>query len=277
MPRPLRFFGSALAMAFGLALVAAPAPADAQDRPAGCILDHCQDKLGPTADPGAAPAAPTENARPQADDADAPSARADAPAPAPTPARVAPGAFDYYVLALSWSPGFCASRGGSRSGQCAPGAGLGFVVHGLWPQNERGYPADCDGLANPPRYALQAARGLYPDEGLARYEWRKHGTCTGLAPTAYFAEVRRARDLVTVPQTLAEAHEPQRTSPADIQRAFLAANPRLRPGMMSVGCAGGALQEVRICMTKDLRDFRACPEVARQTCRAGSISVPPPM
>ena len=271
MPRPVRLFRSAFVAALGLVLAAGVAPLSAQDRPAGCILDHCQDKLGPSADPkaGAAAPAPAPAGEPDA------AARADTAAP--TPARVAPGAFEYYVLALSWSPGFCASRGGSRTGQCAAGSGLGFVVHGLWPQNERGYPADCDGLANPPRYALEQTRGVYPDEGLARYEWRKHGTCTGLAPTAYFAEVRRARDLVTVPPALAEVREPQRTSPAEIQRAFLAANPRLRPGMMSVGCAGGALQEVRVCMTKDLRDFRACPEVARQTCRAGSISVPPVM
>ena len=247
-------------------VVAVASHAAAQERPAGCILDHCQDKLGPSADPW------TGSPRPETPASDR------AEVPSSVPARVAPGAFDYYVLALSWSPGFCASRGGSsRGGQCAPGAGLGFVVHGLWPQNEHGYPADCDGIPNPPRYALDQARGLYPDDGLARYEWRKHGTCTGLAPTAYFGEVRRARALVTIPPALADAREPQRTSPADIQRAFLAANPRLRPGMMAVGCAGGALQEVRVCMTKDLRDFRPCPEVARQTCRAGSISVPPMM
>src|SRR6478752_5799189 len=54
------------------------------------------------------------------------------------------GDFDFYVLALSWSPGFCETAGSGRErDQCKDGAGLGFVVHGLWPQNERGFPSEC--------------------------------------------------------------------------------------------------------------------------------------
>jgi ribonuclease T2 len=53
------------------------------------------------------------------------------------------GQFDFYVLALSWSPGFC-ENSGSRSRQCDSGRGLGFVTHGLWPQNEQGYPSFCE-------------------------------------------------------------------------------------------------------------------------------------
>jgi hypothetical protein len=92
------------------------------------------------------------------------------------------GQFDFYVLALSWSPGFC-EISGSRSRQCDPGSGLGFVVHGLWPQNEGGYPSFCEpGGRFAPRAAVEEARGLFPDDNLARYQWRKHGTCTGEAP-----------------------------------------------------------------------------------------------
>ena len=64
--------------------------------------------------------------------------------------------------------------------------------------------------------------------------------------------------------------------PADIIRAFQIANPRLRAGMMAVGCQRGVLQEVRVCFSKDLRDFHACPEVARDTCRSGTITIPAP-
>ena len=62
----------------------------------------------------------------------------------PPPAATAP--FDYYVLALSWSPGFCELGGERKSpGQCAAGAGYGFVVHGLWPDKSFGPdPEDCD-------------------------------------------------------------------------------------------------------------------------------------
>ena len=93
-----------------------------------------------------------------------------------------PGDFDFYVLALSWSPGFCeldGDRDRNRE-QCADGAGLGFVVHGLWPQNERGFPSECGPAGRTPsRIALDQAKGLFPSEGLARHQWRKHGTCSG--------------------------------------------------------------------------------------------------
>jgi ribonuclease T2 len=45
--------------------------------------------------------------------------------------------------------------------------------------------------------------------------------------------------------------------------------------MLGVACTSAVLQEVRICFSKDLRDFHACPEVSRQGCRVREISVPP--
>ena len=45
------------------------------------------------------------------------------------------GEFDYYVLALSWTPNWFALEGDARaSEQCEPGQGHGFTLHGLWPQ-----------------------------------------------------------------------------------------------------------------------------------------------
>jgi ribonuclease T2 len=188
-----------------------------------------------------------------------------------------PGDFDYYVLSLSWSSGFCESPAGARArGQCDAGANLGFVVHGLWPQYEHGYPSDCGPAARfPSRMALDSAQGLYPSEGLARHEWQKHGTCSGKSPTDYFADVRRARESIVIPTPFAAPKEEQTWTPVDIARAFIAANPRLRPGMLGVACASSVLQEVRICFSKDLRDFHACPEVSRQGCRVREVSVPP--
>jgi ribonuclease T2 len=63
------------------------------------------------------------------------------------------------------------------------------------------------------------------------------------------------------------------TAPIDIARQFVAANRGLRPDMMSVTCRRGHLQEVRICFSKDLRGFTPCPEVARQNCRAGEVTI----
>jgi ribonuclease T2 len=187
-----------------------------------------------------------------------------------------PGDFDFYVLALSWSPGFCDTGGAGKAyAQCANGAHLGFVVHGLWPQYRHGFAEDCGGIASPSRFALETVKGLYPDLGLARYEWRKHGTCSGKSPSDYFADVRKARTAIAIPPPFADARKIETWTPLDIERAFIAANPRLRPGMLAVECSRGELAEVRICFSKDLRDFVACPEVARHFCYTQQISVAP--
>src|SRR6266404_463106 len=58
----------------------------------------------------------------------------------------APGEFDFYVLSLSWSPSFCeqaSERGGGRSQIQCGGRPYSFVVHGLWPQYERGFADYC--------------------------------------------------------------------------------------------------------------------------------------
>lgn len=187
----------------------------------------------------------------------------------------APGQFDFYVLALSWSPGFCAEDR-RRSPQCEAGRRLGFVVHGLWPQHDRGFPTECGIDRSLPRAALEEAAGIYPDEGLARYQWRRHGTCSGLAPAEYVRAVRQARDRIRIPEPLAALARDAETSPQAVERAFADSNPGLRADMMSVQCRRGALQEVRICFTRDLRAFRSCPEVDRRACRVGPIRVTAP-
>lgn len=192
-------------------------------------------------------------------------------------ARGAPaGAFDFYVLALSWSPGFCEADGSrDRRAQCETGSGLGFVVHGLWPQNEQGYPSFCEpGGRFVPRAALEDAGGLFPDDNLARYQWRKHGTCTGESPSGYFRAVQRARDLVRIPDGFKNLTTESKVMPLELERAFMAANPGMRPDMIALSCGRRILQEIRICLDKDLRGFRQCPEVDRNGCRAGEVTIP---
>ncbi len=189
----------------------------------------------------------------------------------------AAGQFDFYVLALSWSPGFCNLEGDAKGrDQCDVGKQLGFVVHGLWPQFEKGYPSECGPSGrSPSRAAIDQAAGLFPSEQLARYEWRKHGTCSGSSPSDYFANVKRAREAIIIPQSLQKPDREQTWSPIDIERAFIAANPRLRADMMAVACKRSTLQEVRICFSKDLRSFVPCQEVDRGGCRIREIKVPP--
>jgi ribonuclease T2 len=236
-------------------------PFGASAQYSGCILDNCADKK-PLPQ---APAASSDNN----------GSGGDWDSGAQPGGASAPGDFDFYVFSLSWSPGFCTLGGAEKArSQCRSGAGLGFVVHGLWPQYSQGFPSDCGG-GSPSWMVLQSTRGLYPDIGLARYEWRKHGTCSGKSPAAYFADVRRAHDLVVVPSPFLNVQTEQDTTPLDIQRAFFAANRRLRPGMMAIECVDGELSEVRICLSKDVRNFVPCPEVARHSCRTGDIAIAP--
>ena len=123
---------------------------------------------------------------------------------------------------------------------------------------------------------MEQAEGLFPSEGLARYQWRKHGTCTGSSPSDYFRDVRRAREKVVIPPTLAKAERDQTWTAIDLERAFAAANPGLRSDMMSVACKRGVLQEVKICFSKDLRDFRSCQQVDRSGCRSREFTVVAP-
>ena len=187
-----------------------------------------------------------------------------------------PGDFDYYVLALSWSPAFCDGEGRFKArNQCAVGRSLGFVVHGLWPQYRRGYPTECGMGSQPSRIALDGAQGVYPEEGLARYQWRKHGACSGLSPSDYFATVRRARDAVKIPPALQKPAAAQTWTVVDLERAFIAVNPGLRADQISVSCRTGQLSEVRVCFTKDGRGFESCPTLGRGACRGREFTVPP--
>ena len=136
---------------------------------------------------------------------------------APAGAETA-GDFDYYVFTLSWSPGFCDTGGADKQpGQCARGAGDGFVVHGLWPNRADGpNPEDCAADASVTAAALRLTDGVYPDEGLARYEYRKHGTCSGLDAQAYFAAVKSLRDAIFIPDFLNAPHEALRLAPGEL-------------------------------------------------------------
>lgn len=190
-----------------------------------------------------------------------------------------PGDFDFYVLSLSWSPSYCASEG-SRANrqQCGSGRPFGFVVHGLWPQNERGYPANCriDGRSGGSYVPRQIASGLsdiMPSTGLVAYQWRKHGSCSGLTQRDYFSTLRDAYEQVSIPPSLRNLAGGRRVDPMLVEKAFIAANPGLRPDGISVACQKNYLQEVRICMTKDLK-FRACEQVDANACRSRSVMMP---
>ena len=66
------------------------------------------------------------------------------------------GNFDYYVMALSWSPSYCESHP-DEDEQCAH-KGYGFVLHGLWPQYDGGGGPE-EALAAKPTQEFDAIMG----------------------------------------------------------------------------------------------------------------------
>jgi ribonuclease T2 len=190
-----------------------------------------------------------------------------------------PGAFDFYVLALSWSPSFCeaaAERGNSgRSQQIQCGRPYSFVVHGLWPQYERGFPEYCQ-RPSPrlDRNIVSSMLDVMPAPGLIFNQWDKHGTCSGLGARAYFEGIRKARAAIKIPEQFLDLSEPKTIAPSDIEEAFVKANPGLSSSAISVVCTSRRLSEVRICMSKDMQ-FRDCNEVDRRACRRDEVVMPP--
>ena len=188
------------------------------------------------------------------------------------------GAFDYYVLALSWSPSYCARAGRDADPmQCRAAKPFRFIVHGLWPQYERGFPDFCDGRGprNAPREIVETILDIMPSRSLARHQWRKHGSCSGLSPKSYFELTRAAFESVRIPPAFRTIESGGRVAPDAVETAFRLANPGLRDTAMAVTCRDGQLTEVRICFTKDLQ-FRSCRNVDRRGCRQSQIDVPAP-
>jgi ribonuclease T2 len=193
------------------------------------------------------------------------------------------GQFDYYALALSWSPTHCSTpEGEDDTLQCSrrDGRRYAFVLHGLWPQYERGYPESCRIGQRPfvPQSVIDGMLDIMPSKGLIIHQYRKHGTCSGLAPDAYFKLARRLFDSVRIPDRYANPFEPQFLSPDNLVDDLVAANPGLKPDMVAVSCGGpgSRLEEVRICLTRE-GAFRSCGanEDEHRLCRSDRIQVPP--
>ncbi len=186
------------------------------------------------------------------------------------------GDFDYYVLALSWSPGWCAREGAARdSAQCDAGSGFGWVLHGLWPQNERGWPSWCRTDARDPSRAETAAMAdIMGTGGSAWHQWKKHGRCAGLPPEDYFASARRAYDAVTRPQVFRRLDRAVRLPAEVVEEAFLKENPDLTAEGVTVTCKAKRIQEVRICLTRDLAP-RDCGADARRDCTLNDALLDP--
>ena len=169
------------------------------------------------------------------------------------------GDFDYYVLSLSWSPSWCATEGAGRgAAQCDPFGDANFVLHGLWPQYEHGYPSYCRTTErDPTRRQSEAMEDVMGSDGAAWYQWKKHGRCSGLSAAEYFATARIAFARITIPEVFKRLNRDVKLPATVVEQAFLEANPGMMREEITITCADGRIQEARICLTKDM-NLRKC-------------------
>lgn len=120
---------------------------------------------------------------------------------------------DYYMLALSWSPGFCdiqREKYGDQlpysfQYQCGNNRTFGWVVHGLWPQNANAravsdHPRFCKGdLPALPKGLLAQYLAISPGEKLLQGEWEKHGSCAFDSAQQYFAKEQELFNALKLP------------------------------------------------------------------------------
>lgn len=162
-----------------------------------------------------------------------------------------------------------------RSEQCREGRNAGFIVHGLWPQNERSYPEFCRTRESDrvPASLGKQYLDIIPSMGLIGHQWRKHGSCSGLSQSDYLAVTRAALEGIVIPDAL-EDTSGERLNTPDIEAALIKANPGMTARGVAVTCDAGRLEEIRICLTPGL-SFRECPDVDRAGCKVKSITQPP--
>jgi ribonuclease T2 len=180
-----------------------------------------------------------------------------------------PGPFDFYVLALSWSPDYCATDGADDAQQCSIGRKLGFVLHGLWPQYNRGYPSNC-ATSKMPADVKAKFSALFPSPKLYDHEWEKHGTCSGLTPEQYLALSKRLKDSVVVPDSYRAPEQPFRVTATRLKQEFGAANPNQIETSLAVYCSGSGrfLQELYVCFSQDGKPMTCSSEIQSRASRS---------
>lgn len=189
------------------------------------------------------------------------------------------GDFDYLVLALSWSPTYCASPAGANdNSQCAPGRRFAFVVHGLWPQYDKGWPQDCptdEGWVE--ENTIRSMMDIMPSKKLIIHEWKKHGTCAGVSQLSYFSAIRAIFAKVRIPARYLSPTADVITTPDQLVTDFVKTNKDLTSDMISVQCGNSRdrarLSELRICLDKS-GNFAACGANENRSCRATTLVMP---
>lgn len=194
----------------------------------------------------------------------------------PATAQDVAGDFDYYVMALSWSPSWCALEGDARqSPQCDETEDHGWILHGLWPQYESGYPANCNSsFRAPTRSQTGEMADIMGTSGLAWHQWRKHGVCAGLNSKDYYALSRQAYATINRPEVFRNLQSSVTLPASVVEEAFINDNPDLSADQITITCKDRYIQEARVCLTRDL-EFRDCGADVIRDCTMNNARFDP--
>jgi ribonuclease T2 len=186
------------------------------------------------------------------------------------------GEYDYFVLSLSWSPNWCVLEGDARrSPQCDANKDHGWIMHGLWPQFHRGFPSYCRTVErNPSRSMTAAMADIMGTSGLAWHQWNKHGSCTGLSARAYYDLSREAYGRVVRPVVFRKLDRTVKLPASVVEDAFIKANPTFEPDGVTVTCRDSHIQEVRICLSRDLQPVPCGQDVVRDCKMKDAVFTP---
>ena len=179
----------------------------------------------------------------------------------PEPGQVRRTPVDGYVLAISWSREYCRGReqDPSMRYQCSGEIGdFGFVLHGLWPEAKGpNYPQYCRSVGVLPRKVVADNICMTPSVQLLQHEWAKHGTCMAKKPETYFGAAKLLFGAIEFPDMDRLSRQPLNAK--GLAEVFAENNAGLPANAIRVKTNDrGWLQEVRICLGKDLKP-RRCP------------------
>ena len=154
------------------------------------------------------------------------------------------------------------------------------MVHGLWPQYEKGWPDYCAGEKTPwiDDEVTDQAQEYMPSRRLIIHEWKKHGTCYSRYPEVYFDATEALFRLIVVPARFTRPNDWIQTNPGDLKKAFLESNPQFPISGVSVQCGNARdrarLKELRFCYDREGAP-RACGANENRQCRAKQLILPP--
>ncbi|HEX3879996.1 MAG TPA: hypothetical protein VHW24_23610 [Bryobacteraceae bacterium] len=189
----------------------------------------------------------------------------------------AAASFSYYMLVMSYGPNYCQENpSGAKQdpAECGAGTSVGFVVHGLWPENDTSEGPQKCGSSTVPQAVVNATLPYMTSASLIQHEWSTHGSCSGLNVTDFFATLRKARDSVKIPAQLQKPTQKLTLTPLAIETQMAGANPSFGQTAFRVSCyRDNNLEEVRVCMSKGLMP-QACTSSAGM-CPAKSVTLLP--